>query len=372
MARMGFSLVFGAYLIREWTHRRVLYGDRSPLSIELAQQFLSQRHGFTMFTWSTSRWWFESLYMAAIVVSVLLFLGWHTRTMSVLFMLMVLSVENRNMFVADGGDGVLHLMAIYLVLTRCGEVWSLDARRRRRMPGGSADTRLPRSVPGRSGPVLWVLSGGLLACAQLSGLSGGMLAWGAPTGWLSLHGWAAVLWTFWACAGLTYGFERLNRNRDLQAVLDGVGVMVHNCAMAVIAVEVCLIYSVAGWYKIQGPLWEDGTAVYYPLHLAYYSPWPALSHALTADSHVVFLITYGTVLLQVAFPFLVFNSRCKKALLAALMVEHTCMGVLLGLPFFSLAMIAADAVFLPTRSLLRAAEALSRLRKRLIRQKTQR
>jgi hypothetical protein len=60
------------------------------------------------------------------------------------------------------------------------------------------------------------------------------------------------------------------------------------------------------------------------------------------------LITYGTVIVQVAFPFTLFNRRVKNVLLCAMMLEHASIAIVLGLPFFSLAMIAADAVFLPT------------------------
>ncbi len=68
---------------------------------------------------------------------------------------------------------------------------------------------------------------------------------------------------------------------------------------------------------------------------------------------MVMLITYGTVAVQVAFPFTLFNRRVKNVLLAAMMAEHAVIAVVLGLPFFSLAMIAADAVFLPTSFLRR-------------------
>ena len=64
---------------------------------------------------------------------------------------------------------------------------------------------------------------------------------------------------------------------------------------------------------------------------------------------MVMLLTYGTVIVQVAFPFTLFNRRVKNVLLVAhdLRARRRSPS-LLGLPFFSLAMIAADAVFLPT------------------------
>ena len=68
---------------------------------------------------------------------------------------------------------------------------------------------------------------------------------------------------------------------------------------------------------------------------------------------MVMLVTYGTVAVQVAFPFTLFHRRVKNVLLAAMITEHAVIAVVLGLPFFSLAMIAADAVFLPTSFLRR-------------------
>uniref|UniRef100_UPI00068C92DC hypothetical protein n=1 Tax=Streptacidiphilus rugosus TaxID=405783 RepID=UPI00068C92DC len=143
-------------------------------------------------------------------------------------------------------------------------------------------------------------------------------------------------------------------------MLDALGKLLHNAAMLVIAVEVCFIYATAGWYKIQGSLWQGGTALYFPLHLSYFDPWPGLASLLGGHSTMVFLITYGTVMVQVSFPFLVFNRRIKNVLLVLMMTEHAAIAVTLGLPFFSLAMIAADSVFLPTGFLVRAGQGVAR------------
>ncbi len=80
----------------------------------------------------------------------------------------------------------------------------------------------------------------------------------------------------------------------------------------------------------------------------------------------MFLISYGTVAVQVAFPFTLFNRRVKNVLLAVMMAEHAGIAVVLGLPVFSLAMIAADAVFLPTAALLWAGARVARARRSLL------
>ncbi|WP_077796328.1 HTTM domain-containing protein [Streptomyces sp. JHA26] len=350
--RIGFSATWLLFLLREFPHRHELYGPDGPWSHDLAEQLISDNGAFTALMWSDGAVWFEAVYALSVLSSLLLLLGWRTRTTSVLFMVGVLSLQNRSIFMGDGGDNVLHLMSVYLVLTRCGLVWSLDARRARR--AGAARSRGERVVD-RVGPALWTVLGFALVLVTLAGrLDGDPLV-------------PVLLWTVWSAQGLWWCVGRWAGSGEPRALLDVVADIVHNGALLVIMAEACLIYATAGWYKIQGSRWQDGTAVHYPLHLDYFSPWPGLSEALAADGTMVMLVTYGTVAVQVAFPFTLFNRRVKNVLLVAMITEHAVIAVVLGLPFFSLAMIAADAVFLPTSFLRRLGGWAARARGRLVR-----
>ncbi|MFD8423566.1 HTTM domain-containing protein [Streptomyces sp. NPDC059466] len=351
--RIGFAATWLLFLLREFPDRQEMYGPDGPWSWGLAQRLVADNHAFTALMWSDSQVWFETVYAVAVLSSVLLLVGWRTRTTSVLFMVGVLSLQNRSIFMGDGGDNVIHLMAIYLVGTRCGQVWSLDARRARLAGEARACGEASRAAgPDRAGPVLWAGLGLVLAVVTFAGhLSGG---------------WLTVFWGLWAVQALWWAVGRRARTPQPRILLDVIANMVHNAALFVIMAEACLIYATAGWYKIQGSRWQDGTAVYYPLHLDYFSPWPALSDLLAAHGTIVMLVTYGTVVVQVAFPFTLFNRRVKNVLLAAMMIEHAVIAVVLGLPFFSLAMIAADSVFLPTSFLRRLGGLTARARDRLL------
>ncbi|MFE7115426.1 HTTM domain-containing protein [Streptomyces sp. NPDC057654] len=353
--RIGFSFTWLFFLLREWPHRHELYGPGGTWNWEMARRLVADNHSFTALVWSDGRLWFEAVYCLAIVSSALLMLGWRTRTMSVLFMLGVLSMQNRSVFVGDGGDNVIHLMSMYLVLTRCGQVWSLDARRARRAG--------ERGRPGRdaTGVVLWAATGLALATAQLLGAV--HLSWAAD-GPLPGLGWATVLWVLWLVHAAWWLVRRYAPGEP-RTVLDAFAHLAHNSALLVIMVQVCLIYATAGWYKVQGSRWQDGTALFYPMHLDYFSPWPALSDALTSSGVMTMAVTYGTVIVQVAFPFTLFNRRIKNVLLALMIVEHLSIAFFLGLPFFSLAMITADAVFLPTNFLRATGRRIGGLRARL-------
>ncbi|MEV4032278.1 HTTM domain-containing protein [Streptomyces umbrinus] len=284
--RIGYGLLYLAFLLREFPHRDEIWGPGSPWTPELAGQLFDQTGWASILTLSDSRPYFEVCYVAALITSALFMLGWRTRVMSVLFAVVVASFHARAIFMTDGGDNLILLMAMYLVLTACGRRWSLDARRARlRASAGTAKNS----------------------------------AAGLDTGGLRHQ----------------LGTSR----RTLTAVL-------HNCGMFVIAAQVCFLYGSAGLYKVQGGSWGNGTALHYVLNLDLFRPWPELS--LLADEHDV-LITiacYLTVLLQVAFPFVLFG-RLKYPVLTMLLGMHLGIAVLMGLPLFSGAMIVADAVFLP-------------------------
>ncbi|MFD4756771.1 HTTM domain-containing protein [Streptomyces sp. NPDC058426] len=338
--RIGVAGTWGVYLLREWPHRAELYGPDSAWGWDLARRLVSGNGAFTALLWSRSEAWFTCVYVLALLVSFLLVLGWRTRTMSVLFALTLLSLQNRSVFVGDGGDNLLHLLALYLCLTRCGQVWSLDARRR----------ALGR--PDRAGPWLWGLLGTALLAARLSDRL--------------TPGWTLTLAATWAALGAWWFLER-HPLGETRALADVLGNLLHHAGVLIIMAETCLVYATAGWYKVQGSRWQDGTAVYYPLELDSFSPWPALSHALAAHGTLIALLTYGTVFAQVAFPFSLLNRRAKNVLIIVLVGEHLGIAFLLGLPFFSLAMLAADAVFLPTgflRAVERGARRVTRRRTR--------
>ncbi|MFJ5092946.1 HTTM domain-containing protein [Streptomyces sp. NPDC088557] len=352
IVRIGFALTWLVFLLRELPHRHELYGPDSPWSWELAHRLITDNRAFTVLLWSDGNPWFEFVYAVAVLSAVLLLLGWRTRAVSVVFMVGVLSLLNRSVFVGDGGDNVLHLAAIYLVFTRCSQVWSLDARRAARAARAADAGEPPRQD--RVGPLLWTVLGGfLLATTWFSGVSG---EWWLPV----------LLWVLWLGNGLWW-LVRRQAPDEPRTLLDALANLAHNAALLVLMAEVCLIYATAGWYKIQGSRWQDGTALFYPLNLDYFTPWPALSELLGTSGTMVMLLTYGTVLVQVAFPFTLFHRKVKNVLLVAMMLEHAGIAVLLGLPVFSLAMISADAVFLPTPFLMALGVRVVRGRDRLLR-----
>lgn len=189
VVRIGVSVTCLLFLLREWPHRHELYGPDGPWSWGMARRLISNNDAFTALMWSDSTIWFETVYVLTLVSAALLTVGWRTRATSVLFMAGVLSLQNRSIFMGDGGDNVIHLMALYLVLTRCARVWSLDARRQAdEAARPTGDGRPARDV---TGVVLWAVLGCVLVPASFLGDSaapGGCRPCCGCCGWGTVHG----------------------------------------------------------------------------------------------------------------------------------------------------------------------------------------
>src|SRR5699024_12818847 len=54
--------------------------------------------------------------------------------------------------------------------------------------------------------------------------------------------------------------------------------------------------------------------------------------------------TYGTVVIQIAFPFLLFHTITRRIALVSILGMHLGIAIVMGLPFFSGIMASADAV----------------------------
>lgn len=68
-------------------------------------------------------------WLALVASSVCVVLGWRTRLMTILMFLALVAVQRRNPYILNGGDGLVRLLALYLVFVPAGRWLSLDARR---------------------------------------------------------------------------------------------------------------------------------------------------------------------------------------------------------------------------------------------------
>lgn len=129
-----------------------------------------------------------------------------------------------------------------------------------------------------------------------------------------------------------------------------VGTIAHNCAIVVLAAQICMVYAAGGLFKAAGEPWKGGWAVYNPIQTMRFGPYPELSDLISAWGPLVAAATVGTVLVQVGFPLLLLRRGTRLFALAVIFAFHVAIGIVMGLPWFSLSMLALDAILIRDRS----------------------
>lgn len=129
-----------------------------------------------------------------------------------------------------------------------------------------------------------------------------------------------------------------------------IGTVLHNLALVALTAQVCFVYASGALFKAGGTPWAEGYAVYNPLQTARFGTWPVLSDLVTTWGPMVVMISWASILIQVAFPLMLLTRPTRLIGLIGILSFHIGIAVLMGLPWFSLTMIAIDAIFIRDRS----------------------
>lgn len=305
--RIGYGLIIVLILLGNFTARRRIWGMGS-------QWYKPYRDAdgyhlpFTLLDHVTAWWFFDLWYVLTLALAVAFMLGFRTRVVTPLLYVAFTTLWRQDLFVEDGGQRLLRIMLIFLVFADVSARWSLDVRRR-------------------------------AVSSQEPGLTVRVIS----------------------------RFVRKDPIR-VSATKSVIATGLHNFALVTVVGQLCLVYFCAGMYKVQGSMWQDGTAIYYPLKLDTFAPWPWLSSIVYHFPIVVTAISYVSVLIQVLFPAMLLNPVTRRAALAVILGMHLGIAILMGLPLFSAAMMFADMVLIRRNTYLRieryAHSPLSRVRLR--------
>lgn len=168
-----------------------------------------------------------------------------------------------------------------------------------------------------------------------------------------------LLYLVFSPAGACYSVDRLLRVRrgTEQA---GPPPRLPAWAQRLIQIQISIVYLDTFLGKVQGQHWLDGTAVYYPLHVAELTrfPLPCLGDSPIAIN----LLTYGTLAIELAMGTLVWVPRLRGYVLLAATLLHLGIEYAMNIPLFSFLMIASYINFLPGDWLERQAGRLARAR----------
>lgn len=196
----------------------------------------------------------QLLFAALLVAAIALIIGYHARLAAVVVFVGILSFERRNPFVFNTGDGLLRMLAFFVMLA----------------PGGAS---------------------------------------------LSVDRWRDARDRFWEFPLRSQWVLRLMQ------------------------VQLSILYLSAVWDKVRGVTWNDGTAVSYAFRISDITRLP-LPDFFTHSALIGNLMTYGTLLVELSVPLLVWNRRLRPWVLLAGASLHLGIEYSIRVGFFSMAMLA--------------------------------
>lgn len=124
-----------------------------------------------------------------------------------------------------------------------------------------------------------------------------------------------------------------------------VPVLSNNVAVILIGAQLCIVYITSALWKLQGSMWTEGIAAYYPLRLEQFILFPWLNEIAWHVTPAIFIASWLSVYMQLLFPLTLLNRWTRIFGLIAITGMHAGIGILMSLPFFSLVMIFSDMIF---------------------------
>lgn len=147
-------------------------------------------------------------------------------------------------------------------------------------------------------------------------------------------------------AGAACSLDRLWR--IFQGREDDAPPLVVPWAQRLMQVQIAVLYLCTSLSKATGPQWMDGTATYYPLHLAESVRFPTLGRD---NIYVINLFTWGTVAVEFALATFVWVPRLRLYVLAAGAALHLGIEYTFNIPLFSALMITSYLNFLTSEDI---------------------
>jgi hypothetical protein len=116
-------------------------------------------------------------------------------------------------------------------------------------------------------------------------------------------------------------------------------------AQRLMQIQVSIVYLATFLDKTQGLDWQNGTAIYFPLHMAemqrFWMPF------VGSNIYAINFLTYGTMATELSMGTLVWVPRLRGYVLAAATLLHLGIEYLLNIPLFSAFMISSYITFVP-------------------------
>ncbi len=133
-ALAALRITLGVVLLLDLLYRagdiEAYYTDAGAYPLEVYEATYPQFNGLSIHALSGELWFQQFLFLVAGVFAVALIVGYRTRLVAAVSLVLLFSLHARNPAVLNGGDRLLRVLLLIALVTPMGERWSIDALRR--------------------------------------------------------------------------------------------------------------------------------------------------------------------------------------------------------------------------------------------------
>lgn len=133
--RIALGLVILVDLLHRAQHIELFYTDAGVYPLDVFEVTYTYFNGATIHDLSGALWFQQLMFLIAGLFAIALIVGYRTRLVALVSLLLLLSLHGRNPAVLNGGDRLFRVLLVVGIIAPLGERWSVDALRR-----GSART----------------------------------------------------------------------------------------------------------------------------------------------------------------------------------------------------------------------------------------
>ncbi len=133
----------------------------------------------------------------------------------------------------------------------------------------------------------------------------------------------ALLLLFYLSLSNSYSYFTLSKREPLSPQKEKLYNLISNLAAYSIMINLCLSYFTAGFFKLMDPWWQKGTGIYYFINDDRYSLLAAGGKNVQLPVWIIYILNYGTILLELSFPVLVWFKKYRTVIFILCLLMHT-------------------------------------------------
>lgn len=123
--RIGISIILLIDLFVRSLSIKAFYTDEGVLPLSILKLYNWNDYYFSFHALSGDLWWQITLFIINVICVVLLLIGYRTRLFTFICWLLLVSLQNRNPFILQGGDDLLRITLLWGIFLPWGERYSI-------------------------------------------------------------------------------------------------------------------------------------------------------------------------------------------------------------------------------------------------------